>query len=58
MQRGNQDGKSYNNAGIFIKNKAGRDVIKIYVDDDNKPHFQVLDSLGKTAIYELNIPTK
>ena len=58
VQRGNQGGKAYNNAGIFIKNKWGRDAIKIYVDDDNKPHIQVLDPLGNSVIYEVNIPPK
>ena len=56
--RGTNEGKPYNNAGIFIKNKWGRNAIKIFVDDDNKPHFQVFDPLGKSVIYELNIPTK
>ena len=58
VQRGVQDGKSYNDAGLFIKNKWGRNAIKIYVDDDNKPHFQVFDPLGNSVIYELNIPAK
>jgi hypothetical protein len=58
VQRGTQDGKSYNDAGLFIKNKWGRNAIKIYVDDDNKPHFQVFDPLGKNVIYELNLPAK
>ncbi|HEY0348611.1 MAG TPA: hypothetical protein VGC60_10710 [Pyrinomonadaceae bacterium] len=58
VQRGTQDGKSYNDAGVFIKNKWGRNAIKIYVDDDNKPHFQVFDPLGQSVIYELNIPPK
>ena len=58
VQRGNQGGKAYNNAGIFIKNKWGRDAIKIYVDDDNKPHIQVLDPLGNSVVYEVNIPPK
>jgi len=58
VQRGVQEGKSYNDAGIFIKNKWGRNAIKLYVDDDNKPHFQVFDPLGKSVIYELNIPLR
>jgi len=58
VQRGVQDGNSYNDAGIFIKNKWGRDAIKIFVGDDNKPHFQVFDPFGKSVIYELNIPTR
>ena len=56
--RGTNEGKPYNNAGIFIKNKWGRNAIRIFVDDDNKPHFQVFDPLGKTVVYELNIPVK
>lgn len=58
VQRGDQDGKAYNNAGVFIKNKWGRDAIKIYVDDNNTPPFQVLDKLGKSVIYELKLPNK
>jgi hypothetical protein len=58
VQRGVLEGKPYNDAGIFIKNKWGRNAIKIYVDDDNKPHFQVFDQLGKSLIYEFNIPVK
>jgi hypothetical protein len=26
------------------------------IDDDNKPHFEVYDALGKTTVYELKVP--
>jgi hypothetical protein len=56
VQRGTKDSAPYNDAGVFIKNKWGRDAIKLYVDDDNKPHFEVYDPLGKTTVYELKVP--
>lgn len=53
--RGVKDGEPFNDGGIFIKNRWGRDAIKIYVDQDNKPHFEVYDALGKSVIYELKL---
>jgi hypothetical protein len=35
---------------------VSRNVIKLYVDNDNKPHFEVYDKLGKTVLYELKLP--
>jgi hypothetical protein len=55
VRRGIKDRSSYDDAGIFIKNKWGRDAIKLYVDNDNRPHFEVYDELGKKAVYELKI---
>ena len=56
VRRGTENGASYDDTGVFIKNKWGRNAIKLYVDSDNKPHFEVYDSLGKSMIYELKIP--
>jgi len=56
VQRGTTDGRAYDDAGVFIRNKWGRNAIKIYVDEQNKPHFEVYDPLGKTLLYELKLP--
>ena len=55
VERGVKSHKSYNEAGLFIRNKAGANAIKIYVDDDNIPHFEVYDTSGKKKIYELDL---
>jgi hypothetical protein len=55
VKRGTANGQSFDDAGLFIKNRLGRDAIKLYVDVDNKPHFEVLDELGKTKVYELKL---
>jgi len=55
VKRGTADGQSFDDAGLFIKNRLGRDAIKLYVDVDNKPHFEVLDELGNTKVYELKL---
>jgi hypothetical protein len=55
VRRGVKESGAYDDAGVFIKNKWGRDAIKLYVDNDNKPHFEVYDPLGKTVAYELKI---
>jgi hypothetical protein len=34
---------------------AGRDAIKLYIDCDNKPHFEVYGASGKTKVYELKL---
>jgi hypothetical protein len=57
VQRGTKGVEPYDDAGIFIKNKWGRNAIKLYVDNDNKPHFQIYDPLGNTIIYELKLPS-
>src|SRR5262249_43997697 len=54
--RGVRNGKPYDDAGVFIRNKLDRPAIRIYVDNDNKPHFEVFDQLGKTIAWELKIP--
>lgn len=56
VQRGVKDGSPYDDAGLFIRNKWGRNAIKLYVDDNNKPHFEVYDPLGKAMVYELKVP--
>jgi hypothetical protein len=56
VKRGVKDGTSSDDAGVFIKNKWGRNVIKLYVDNDNLPRFEFYDSLGKSIIYELKLP--
>jgi hypothetical protein len=56
VRRGVKDGAGYDNSGVFIKNKWGRNAIKIYVDADNTPHFEVFDPLGKDIVYQLKIP--
>lgn len=56
VRRGNQKGKSFDYSGIFIRNKLGRSAIRLYVDDDNQPHFEVYDTLGKTLVYDLIRP--
>ncbi len=56
VKRGITDNAPYDNTGIFIKNKWGRNAIKLYVDNENKPHFEVYDPLGKTITYELKLP--
>jgi hypothetical protein len=55
VRRGVQDGRPYDDGGLFIKNKWGRDAIKIYVDEDNKPHLEFYDELGKSIVYDLKV---
>ena len=57
VQRGTKDGRPYDDAGVFIKNKWGRNAIKLYVDEQNRPHFEVYDELGKSLVYELKPAT-
>ena len=54
-RRGVENGQPYDEAGLFIKNRWGRDAIKLYVDYDNKPHLDVFDPLGKVKTYELKL---
>ncbi len=55
VKRGTSDGKAFDDAGLFIRNRLGRDAIKLYVDVDNKPHFEVFDELGNVKVYELKL---
>jgi len=56
VKRGVDHGVAYDDTGIFIKNKWGRVAMKLYVDKDNKPHFEVYDPLGKAVVYDLKLP--
>jgi hypothetical protein len=56
VQRGIKDSEPYDDAGVFIKNKWGRNAINLYIDNNNKPHFQIYDPLGKVIVYELKLP--
>jgi hypothetical protein len=56
VQRGFRNDAPYDDSGVFIKNKWGQNAIKLYVDNDNKPHFEIYDPKGKTILYELRIP--
>jgi hypothetical protein len=58
VRRGLRDSVPYDDSGVFIKNKWGRNAIKLYVDNENKPHFEVYDALGKSIIYELKVPAQ
>lgn len=51
--RGDNGHGWYDNSGLYIKNKYGKSMIKIYVDKDNTPRIEVLDTLGKEVIYNL-----
>ena len=52
-KRGNKGKGWFDETGLYIKNKYGKDMIRIYVDVDNVPRFEVLDSLGKAIKYNL-----
>lgn len=52
-KRGNTGDGWFDNSGLFIKNKYGKNMIKIYVDKDNIPKFEVLDTLGKVVKFNL-----
>jgi hypothetical protein len=56
VRRGADNRVFYDDTGVFIKNKWGRNTIKLYVDSDNKPHFEAYDPLGKSMVYELKVP--
>ncbi len=51
--RGNTGDGWFDNSGIYIKNKYGKDMIKIYVDKDNNPKIEILDTLGQVVKYNL-----
>jgi hypothetical protein len=56
VRRGTINHEPYDDAGLFLKNKWGKDAIKIYVDNNNKPHFEIYDSLGKSIVYNVKLP--
>lgn len=50
VRHGIKNNIPYDDTGVFIKNRWGRNAIRLYVDNDNKPHFEVFDSLGKSVV--------
>jgi hypothetical protein len=54
-RRGTKNGIAYDDAGVFIKNRLGRDAIRLYVDYDNRPHVEVYDQSGKSIMYDLKV---
>ena len=54
-RRGVKAAVPYDDAGIFIKNRWGRDALKLFVDYDNNPHLEVFDVLGNRIIYDLPV---
>lgn len=50
----NESGDFFSETGLFIKNKYRRNAMRIYVDNDGKPHFEVYDTLGKSLIYDFD----
>ena len=48
-----KDRTPYDDAGLFIKNRWGRDAIKLYVDYNNVPHLELYDKFGKARLYDL-----
>ena len=51
--RGDRGDGWFDNSGLYIKNKYGKDMIKIYVDKDNIPRIEILDTLGQKVKYSL-----
>ncbi len=56
-RRGTKEGQPYDETGLFIRNKYGRDAIRVFVDKDNLPHLEFFDQLGRKILYEWK-PTK
>ena len=56
VKRGVKENVPFDDAGLFIKNRLGHDAIRLYVDYDNRPHFEVYDRLGRSVMYELKLP--
>lgn len=52
-KHGIKDGQLYDESGLYVRNKMGKVVLKIYVDKNNQPKIEFLDSLGKKVIKEL-----
>ena len=55
-RRGVKEGQSYDETGLFIRNKYGRDAIRVFVDKDNIPHLEFFDRLGQKILYEWRPP--
>jgi hypothetical protein len=58
VRRGLKDKTTYDDTGIFIRNKWGQKAIRLYVDSDNKPHFEIYDPEGKSKVYDLKVAAK
>jgi len=52
-KRGLKKGEWFDESGLYIKNKYGKNVLKIYVDKSGTPKIETLDSLGKNVVYKL-----
>lgn len=52
IRKGTKEGQYYDETGVFIRNRYGRNAIRIFVDKDNIPHLEFYDTLGKNIIYE------
>ena len=57
-KRGVQNGALFDETGLFICNKYGKNTIKLYVDNQNKPHLEMFDSTGNKLVYELELKKK
>jgi hypothetical protein len=57
-KRGLKEGKPYSETGLFIKDRGGNNRIRIFVDYDNKPHFEVLGKDGKSKVYDLDLKVR
>lgn len=57
-KRGFKDKKPYNETGLFIRDRGGNNAIRIFVDYDNVPHFEVYDKSGKRKVYDLDIKAR
>ncbi|MGD0782336.1 MAG: hypothetical protein ABSA30_05700 [Candidatus Aminicenantales bacterium] len=55
-RRGVKEGQAYDETGLFIRNKYGRDAIRVFVDKDNIPHLEFYDRLGQKILYEWKLP--
>lgn len=51
--RGDRGDGWFDNSGLYIKNKYGKTMIKIYVDKDDIPRIEILDAMGKEVKYSL-----
>ncbi|NAS30781.1 hypothetical protein GTQ40_07350 [Flavobacteriaceae bacterium R38] len=52
-KRGDRGEGWFDESGLYIKNKYGKDMIRIYVDKNNIPKFEVMDTLGEIVRYNL-----
>lgn len=52
-KRGKKGGVTYDETGLDIRNKSGKVAIRLFVDKNNTPHFEMYDSTGTKKVYEL-----